>query len=139
MVAVFGMEVQPTARKLRVATHGRGMWEIAMPAVDVTSKFSVSSNLPSFNRGTGKWTQNVTVTNSGPAVTGLAFVLDSLAAGWTLANADGVTAVTSPAGSSYKIVGSVGAGASATFQLQYTRVGTPALTYTPRLLDGAPQ
>ena len=139
VVAVFGMEVQPTARKLRVATHGRGMWEIAMPAVDVTSKFSVSSNLPSFNRGTGKWTQNVTVTNNGPAVTGLAFVLDSLAAGWTLANADGVTAVTSPAGSSYKIVGSVGAGASATFQLQYTRVGTPALTYTPRLLDGAPQ
>ena len=29
-VAVFDMAIQPTSRTLRVATHGRGMWEIAL-------------------------------------------------------------------------------------------------------------
>ena len=31
VVAVFGMEIQPVTRTLRIATHGRGMWEIALP------------------------------------------------------------------------------------------------------------
>ncbi len=30
-VAVFGSEIQPTSRTLRIATHGRGMWEIGIP------------------------------------------------------------------------------------------------------------
>src|SRR5207244_11638467 len=30
-VSVFDMAIQPTFRILRVATHGRGMWEIALP------------------------------------------------------------------------------------------------------------
>jgi hypothetical protein len=31
-VAVFGLAIQPTSRILRVATHGRGMWEISLNA-----------------------------------------------------------------------------------------------------------
>jgi hypothetical protein len=31
-VAVFDMQIQPTSRILRIATHGRGMWEIAVAA-----------------------------------------------------------------------------------------------------------
>ncbi|MCU1268140.1 MAG: glycosyl hydrolase [Acidobacteria bacterium] len=31
-VSVFDMAIQPTARLLRVATHGRGMWEKALPS-----------------------------------------------------------------------------------------------------------
>jgi hypothetical protein len=31
-VAVFDMAIQPTSRTLRVATHGRGMWEIGLQA-----------------------------------------------------------------------------------------------------------
>lgn len=139
VVAVFGMEIQATSRKLRVATHGRGMWEIGLSAVEVTSLFSVSNNLPSLNRATGKWTQAVTITNNGAAATSVAFVLDNLAAGWALANGDGFTSATTPTGSGYKIVGSVGAGASSSFQLQFNRVGTPAFTYTPRVLDGTPR
>ena len=138
-VAVFGMEIQPTGRKLRIATHGRGMWEIGLSAADVTGQFSVSNNVPSFNRATGKWTQAVTVTNNGAAATSVAFVLDNLAAGWTLTNGDGFTIATTPAGSGYKVVGAVGAGASASFQLQFSRVGTPAFSYTPRVLDGTPR
>jgi hypothetical protein len=30
-VAVFDMAIQPTSRTLRIATHGRGMWEIGLP------------------------------------------------------------------------------------------------------------
>lgn len=33
VVAVFGMEIQPTSRTLRIATHGRGMWDAAIPAL----------------------------------------------------------------------------------------------------------
>ena len=139
VVAVFGMEIQPTARKLRIATHGRGMWEITLSATDVTSKFSVSNNLPSFSRSTGKWTQAVTITNNGAAASSVAYVLDNLAAGWTFVNGDGFTSATTPTGSGYKIVGSLGAGASSSFQLQFNRVGTTAFTYTPRLLDGTPR
>ncbi|PZR72476.1 MAG: hypothetical protein DLM73_13260 [Chthoniobacterales bacterium] len=32
-VAVFDMAIQPTSRLLRIATHGRGMWEIPVAAV----------------------------------------------------------------------------------------------------------
>lgn len=139
VVAVFGMEIQPVSRQLRIATHGRGMWEVAIPAADVTSNFTVSSNLPAFNRATGKWTLSVTVKNNGAAANNLSFAVDNLAAGWTFANADGYTSLTAPAGSGFKLVGAVGAGASATFQLQFDRVGTPTFSYTPRLLEGAPR
>lgn len=33
VAAVFGIEIQPTSRTLRIATHGRGMWDIALPPV----------------------------------------------------------------------------------------------------------
>jgi len=39
----------------------------------------------------------------------------------------------------YKIIGAVGAGATATFQLQFTRAGTPAFGYTARVLEGTPR
>ena len=139
VVAVFGMEIQPTGRKLRIATHGRGMWEVSLSAADVTSQFSTAGGVPSLNRSTGKWTQNVTITNNGVALTNVAFVLDNLAAGWTLSNGDGFTSATTPAGNGYKVVGSMGAGASSAFQLQFNRVGTPVFTYTPRILDGTPR
>ncbi|MCU1265466.1 MAG: hypothetical protein JWM21_1784, partial [Acidobacteria bacterium] len=32
-VAVFDMAIQPTSRTLRVATHGRGMWETIVPSM----------------------------------------------------------------------------------------------------------
>ena len=62
--------------------------------------------------------------------------LDSLAAGFTLTNGDGTTNLALPSGSSYKIVGALGAGSSTTVQLQFTRVGAPALTYNARVMEG---
>jgi hypothetical protein len=31
VVTVFGMEIQPQSRKLRIGTHGRGMWDTTLP------------------------------------------------------------------------------------------------------------
>ena len=33
VVAVFGMEIQPQARLLRIGTHGRGAWDISLPTI----------------------------------------------------------------------------------------------------------
>ena len=55
-VAVFGMAIQNPNRLLRIATHGRGMWEIPLGA-PTTVQFS-SSNY-SVNEGAGSVTINV--------------------------------------------------------------------------------
>jgi hypothetical protein len=138
VVAVFGAEIQSQSRTLRIATHGRGMWDIALPPVasNVTGQFTISNFAPGFNRGTNKWTQTVTLTNNGAAIANGALVLDNLAAGWTLTNGDGTTIATTPSGSPYKIFGALGSGGTVTFQLTFNRLGTTAFGYTARILDG---
>jgi hypothetical protein len=44
-VAVFDMAIQPTSRTLRIATHGRGMWEIGLPgALELVGADSVKKH-----------------------------------------------------------------------------------------------
>jgi hypothetical protein len=60
-VAVFDMAIQNVKRVLRIATHGRGMWEISVPV------FSLDTTYKSFPGNTvGNGTVNVTGP-SGPA------------------------------------------------------------------------
>ena len=140
-VQVLDLDLNNGLRILGAGTHGRGMWEVSIPAsaFNVTGQFTISNFVPTLNRITGQYRQTVSITNNGAALDNVAYVLDSLNAGWTLANGDGTTVSTTPTGSPYKIVGAVGAGATATFQLTFTRVGTPAFGYTPRVLDGTPR
>ncbi|MCU1264699.1 MAG: hypothetical protein JWM21_1017 [Acidobacteria bacterium] len=42
-VAVFGMGIQNTSRVLRIATHGRGMWEIPVAQTNTQIQFTASS------------------------------------------------------------------------------------------------
>jgi hypothetical protein len=90
------------------------------------------------NRATGFWQQTVRVTNTNTSVAmnNVAFVLDSLASGWTLLNGDGVTADMPPAGNSYKNLGSLAPGASVTVTLQFKRTGTLTFGYITRVLTG---
>jgi len=60
-VAVFGMAIQPTSRILRVATHGRGMWEISLAPADTT--FQLSAFSYSVSEGAGA--VNITVNRIG--------------------------------------------------------------------------
>jgi hypothetical protein len=59
VVAVFGMEIQAQSRTLRIATHGRGMWEIPLgPAAPNAATFlpldsSTQGNWPGVYGGDG--------------------------------------------------------------------------------------
>jgi uncharacterized repeat protein (TIGR01451 family) len=103
-------------------------------APEITSQLSITRSTPSFNRLTGRFTQSVTITNNGSAIASAAFVLDSLASGFTMISPSGVTANTSPAGSPFRELGPLAAASTVTITVEFTRVGTPALTYTPRVL-----
>ncbi|MCC6536131.1 MAG: Ig-like domain repeat protein [Bryobacterales bacterium] len=103
-------------------------------APNLTAQVTVTRGAPAFNRATGRFTQTVTVSNPGAAIANPAFVLDSLPAGVALFQSAGVTLATVPAGSPYKEIGSIGGGAAVTFTLEFTRTGTAAITYAPRLL-----
>jgi hypothetical protein len=75
------------------------------------------------------------MTNNGPALSASALVLDGLTAGLTLFNATGTTSASAPpAGSPYIETGPIGAGASISVTLQFTRVGSPVVAYTARVL-----
>jgi len=70
-VAVFDMAVQNVKKVLRIATHGRGMWEIALNSA-ASSDLAITKTdaVSSVNAG-GTTTYTVRVTNNGPSsVTG---------------------------------------------------------------------
>lgn len=73
-VAVFGIAIQPTSRILRVATHGRGMWEISLnaaPGPNTVQFNSVSQAVAETPNQTTK--VDVTVTRVGD-ITGAATI-----------------------------------------------------------------
>lgn len=121
----------------------------AATTVTMTAPQSVVANFSSLtytqgalvqNRKTGVFTQSVTVTNNGPALTGsVAYVTDGLASGVSLVNSSGSTSATTPTGSPYLEVGPIGANSSVTATLEFTRTGTQAITYTTRLLGPGPR
>jgi uncharacterized repeat protein (TIGR01451 family) len=105
-----------------------------------SSPFTYTQGAIVQNRTTGYITRTVTVTNNGAAVSACAFVTDGLPAGVTMANASGTTDSSAPpAGSPYRELGPIGANSSVTVTLQFTRTGTQAITYTPRILGSGPR
>ena len=99
-----------------------------------TDKVALNLGTIVYNRATGIWQQTVRVTNiSGETLGDLAYVVDTLASGWTVINADGVTSQLVPAGSPYKNFADLASNATATVVLQFSRAGTGAFTYSPRV------
>jgi hypothetical protein len=103
-------------------------------APNVTGQFTVTGGVISFNRGTQKYSQPVALTNNGADLSSVALVLDNLAAGATMLAPSGTTSATTPAGSPYTEVGPITSGSTANIVIQFTRTGTGAITYTPRVL-----
>ncbi|HYW72143.1 MAG TPA: DUF4214 domain-containing protein [Pyrinomonadaceae bacterium] len=67
-VAVFDLQIQPTSRILRAATHGRGVWETALvsPAASTIQFSSASTSVPEPASGASSWADaQVTITRSG--------------------------------------------------------------------------
>jgi len=62
-VAVFDLNIQPSAHKVRIGTHGRGAWEAAAARFDNTTAVSANNTIPAIgasfmvsatvNKGTG--------------------------------------------------------------------------------------
>ncbi len=102
----------------------------------VTGQISITQTVPAFNRATGRFSQTISLTNNGSALTGSAFAFDNLATGYLVYQPSGVTSQTAPAGSPYKETGDIAAGQTISFVVEFTRSGTAALTYTPRVLGG---
>ena len=107
---------------------------LQVTAPDVTGQVTITRGAAIFSRVTGRYTQSITLSNSGAALPATAFVLDNLATGYALYQPSGFTSAAAPASSPFQEIGVVGAGANVTFTLELTRTGTPALTYTPRIL-----
>ncbi len=64
--AVFDMAIQPSFRVLRVATHGRGMWEIALPGSPTAAKVnSFTATASADGRVLIQWRTGAEVDNLG--------------------------------------------------------------------------
>jgi uncharacterized repeat protein (TIGR01451 family) len=100
---------------------------------------SINQSVVTFNRATGRYAQTVTLTNVGAALAAVAYVADGLPAGVAMFMPSGVTSTALPAGSPYKELGPIAAGATMTYTIEFTRTGTPAITYVPRLLGPGPR
>lgn len=108
---------------------------------NVTGQISVLQGRITYDRITRLYYQTVTLTNTGTsAVPGpISLVLDSLSASARLVNRTGVTAATSPVGSSFiNVVASGGTllpGKQVSTTLQFSSSST-TISYTPRVLAG---
>jgi hypothetical protein len=106
---------------------------------NVTTQISVNATVVTFNRLTNLYSQTVKLTNNGSALTAAAYVADSLPAGVAMYQPSGYTSAALPAGSPYKEAGPIAPGATVTLTVQFTRTGTPAITYTPRVMGPGPR
>jgi len=104
---------------------------------DVTGQISVASGPFLYSRATGTYTQVLTLTNTGSsAISGpISVILGSLANA-TLANATGVTSAILPAGRPYINLGGLGAGASTTVFLSFTKTGAGSIAYSLQMVAG---
>lgn len=140
-VAVFDMAIQAPNRVLRVATHGRGMWSADLTAEDRSSSVSVTRGGFRLNRGTGRFVQQVILTNvsAGNIPASVSLVLDGLSANATLYNPAGTTGCTAPAGSPFVTV-NVGAdlmltpGEQTSVTLEFVNPTLAGITYSTRVL-----
>jgi hypothetical protein len=93
------------------------------------------------DRRTGRWVQQVTITNNNPGTLQGPFfvVLDGLSENVTLANATGMTTVYAPLNRPYIQVPAPGAGlaagASASVTLEFNNPSNGAIAYTTRTLN----
>lgn len=106
---------------------------------NVTAQIGVSGSVVTLSRATFRYSQTVKLTNHGAALTAAAYALDALPVGVAVYQPNGLTNAALPSGSPYVEAGPIAAGATVTLTLQFTRTGTPAITYQPRILGPGPR
>ena len=102
-------------------------------AADLTARATITSSAITYNRTTHLYSQQVSITNNGGDLPAAALVLDPQSSGWTVANADGVTTETDPAGRSYKELGHLSTGATVSVIVRFSRTGNQPIQYGARI------
>jgi hypothetical protein len=111
-------------------------------AVDASSQVSIIRGGFRYNRGTGRFMQQVTLTATAAVSGPVSLVLDNLSGNATLYGATGATTCTTPQGSPY-INANVGsdntltAGERVTVVLEFVNPSKQGIAYTTRILAGA--
>lgn len=120
--------------------HGAVFLPFIATPIDVSFQVRVTRGGFRLNRTTGRFVQNVTLTNTGknPILGPISLALDLLSPDAALYNQTGLTSATIPAGRSYLVVrsGPLAAGESASALLEFTDSTQAAITYTTRVLAG---
>ncbi len=127
IVAVFDMAIQPVTQMLRIATHGRGMWQIPIGGV-VCNVSGSGTTTPVTCFGNTNGTATVTLTGDGSGATGT-YTVDG---GAPQAYATNPFTVTNLAAGNHTIVATVTAGGCVSTDI-IVNVGTPA-TFTASIV-----
>lgn len=117
-----------------------GAYEIQTPLLDVSASVQVTRGGFRRNATTGRYTQTVTLTNTGgTTISGpVSLVLDALSSNATLFNATGTTALRAPLGSPYLDLSasSLAPGSAVTLTLEFTNPTNARISYNTRVLAG---
>jgi hypothetical protein len=106
---------------------------------DVSSQIDVTRGVFTFDRRTGTYLQQVTLTNHGSAgVNGPIYLILSGLGGGSLQKSSGVTSKFTPAGRPYVTVprSALAGGSSTTIQLQFSKTGAAGITYSTQVVAG---
>jgi hypothetical protein len=105
---------------------------------DVTAQMTTSLSGFRYDSQTQTYTQGLTVTNNGVALTGPFYVvLGSLSAGATVSGAAGDTTCAAPVGAPYvEVSNGMAAGQTVTIHLQFITSAGPPITYDPSYVNG---
>ena len=114
--------------------------ELGSVPTDVSGQVPVSASDIQFDASTGRFTQEVTLTNKGSGgIEGAAFLaLDHLAPQVSVYGVTGTTVRTPPSGNPYvRVPPSFGPpGVAVTFELQFLDVDNQPIEWTPRVFAG---
>lgn len=91
-VAVFGLEIHPLTLMLRAATHGRGIWEAALPTgtANLSLSMMVDNDMPAQGE---QINFTVTITNNGNGPAAYGVLTDTLPSGLTFVGPVTITPV----------------------------------------------
>jgi hypothetical protein len=128
-----GGTVVMTSNQVVTATFPPAGMAQTAPSVTATPQGVVRLNI-----ATGRYVQEIVLSNSGPALTDLSLIFDNLTAGATVYGASGTT-ICAPAGSPYLNLANLNPGSSSAIVEFVLSDPTIEIRYTPRVVAGAGQ
>jgi ELWxxDGT repeat protein len=102
-------------------------------APDLSAQLTITAPAPTINRLTGRAVQTVRIVNNGAALDNVAYIASGLNVQHDIYNRHGFTQCFTPAGP-YRDIGSIGAGQTVTFVLEFVQKPGVPFSYTPKVI-----